>query len=30
MSNFDITQSLATAESYGVKGEYRPFIITVT
>ena len=25
MSNFDIPQSLGTAESYGVKGEYRPF-----
>ena len=23
MSNFDIPQSLGTAESYGVKGEYR-------
>ena len=25
MSNFDIPQSLGTAESYGVKDEYGPF-----
>ena len=25
MSNFDIPQSLGTAKSYGVNGEYRPF-----
>ena len=25
MSNFAIPQSVGTAKSYGVKGEYRPF-----